>query len=37
MVFGSRIGKRIVDRMPEKVFVVLIETALVVVGLACRA
>ena len=33
MVFGSWIGKRIVDWLPEKVFVAIIEAVLVVAGL----
>ncbi len=33
MIFGSFIGKRIVDRMPERYFVWLIEVTLVVAGL----
>lgn len=33
MVFGSFLGKRIVDRLPEKVFVAIIEIVLVVAGL----
>lgn len=33
MVLGSYIGKRIVDRLPERVFVLLIEVTLVVAGL----
>jgi uncharacterized membrane protein YfcA len=32
MVFGSWLGKRIVDRLPEKVFVAIIEVVLVVAG-----
>ena len=32
MVFGSFLGKRIVDRLPEKVFVAIIEGVLVVAG-----
>jgi uncharacterized membrane protein YfcA len=34
MILGSLLGKRIVDRMPEKVFVVIIEAVLVIAGLA---
>jgi hypothetical protein len=34
MIAGSWIGKRIVDRMPERLFVAVIEAALVVAGLA---
>jgi len=33
MIVGSLIGKRIVDRLPERVFVVIIEVVLVVAGL----
>jgi uncharacterized membrane protein YfcA len=33
MIAGSWIGKRIVDRMPERVFVAVIEVVLVVAGL----
>jgi uncharacterized membrane protein YfcA len=33
MVAGSAVGKRIVDRLPERVFVALIEAVLVVAGL----
>lgn len=33
MVFGSWAGKRILDRIPERVFVILIEAVLVVAGL----
>lgn len=33
MVFGSWLGKRIVDRLPEKVFVAIIEGVLIVAGL----
>ena len=32
MVAGSLLGKRLVDRLPERVFVLIIETALTVVG-----
>jgi uncharacterized protein len=32
MVFGSWLGKRIVDRLPERVFVGIIETVLIVAG-----
>ncbi|HET6935421.1 MAG TPA: sulfite exporter TauE/SafE family protein [Candidatus Angelobacter sp.] len=32
MVFGSWLGKRIVDRLPEKVFVAIIEGVLIVAG-----
>jgi uncharacterized membrane protein YfcA len=34
MIAGSWIGKRIVDRLPERIFVALIEVVLVVTGLA---
>jgi uncharacterized membrane protein YfcA len=34
MIAGSWIGKRIVDRLPERIFVALIEVVLVVAGLA---
>ena len=34
MIAGSALGKRIVDRLPERAFVVLIEGVLVVAGLA---
>ena len=33
MILGSFVGKRIVDRMPERLFVVVIEAVLVVAGL----
>lgn len=33
MIIGSWLGKRIVDRLPERVFVVLIEVTIVVAGL----
>jgi uncharacterized membrane protein YfcA len=33
MIFGSFLGKRIVDRLPERVFVAIIEAVLVVAGL----
>jgi hypothetical protein len=33
MIAGSWIGKRIVDRMPERIFVAVIEVVLVVAGL----
>ena len=33
MIFGSFVGKRVVDRMPEKLFVLIIEATLVVAGL----
>ena len=33
MILGSFLGKRIVDRLPERVFVVIIETVLVIAGL----
>ena len=32
MVLGSMAGKRVVDRLPERFFVVVIETTLVVAG-----
>lgn len=32
MVFGSWVGKRIVDRLPERVFVAIVEAVLVVAG-----
>lgn len=32
MIFGSFLGKRIVDRLPEKVFIAIIEIVLVVAG-----
>ena len=32
MVFGSWLGKRIVDRLPEKVFIAIIEGVLIVAG-----
>ena len=34
MIAGSWLGKRIVDRLPERIFVALIEVVLVVTGLA---
>jgi hypothetical protein len=34
MLAGSWIGKRIVDRMSERIFIAVIEIVLVVVGLA---
>lgn len=34
MVLGSFLGKRLVDRMPEKAFVAIIEAVLIVAGLA---
>jgi uncharacterized membrane protein YfcA len=34
MIAGSLIGRRIVDRLPERVFVAIIEIVLVVAGLA---
>jgi uncharacterized membrane protein YfcA len=34
MIAGSWIGKRIVDRLPERVFVAVIEVVLVVTGIA---
>ena len=33
MIFGSFVGKRILDRLPEKIFVLLIEATLLVAGL----
>ena len=33
MILGSFLGKRIVDRLPERVFVAIIETVLVIAGL----
>jgi uncharacterized membrane protein YfcA len=33
MIAGSWVGKRIVDRIPEHVFVLIIETTMVVAGL----
>ena len=33
MIAGSFVGKRIVDRIPERVFVVIIEAVLVAAGL----
>lgn len=33
MILGSFLGKRIVDRLPERVFVVIIEAVLVIAGL----
>ena len=33
MILGSIVGKRIVDRLPEQIFVILIEVVLVVAGL----
>jgi uncharacterized membrane protein YfcA len=34
MIFGSWVGKRIVDRLPERVFVLIIEVVLITAGLA---
>jgi hypothetical protein len=34
MIAGSWIGKRIVDRLPERIFVAIIEVVLVVTGIA---
>ena len=34
MIAGSWLGKRIVDRLPERIFVALIEVVLFVTGLA---
>jgi uncharacterized protein len=33
MIFGSFLGKCIVDRLPERVFVAIIEAVLIVAGL----
>ena len=33
MILGSFVGKRIVDKLPEKIFVLLIEAVLIVAGL----
>jgi uncharacterized membrane protein YfcA len=33
MILGSWLGKRIVDRLPERVFVAIIEGVLIVAGL----
>ena len=33
MIFGSMIGKRILDRLPEKIFMLLIEGTLLIAGL----
>jgi uncharacterized membrane protein YfcA len=33
MIFGSYVGKRIVDRIPERIFVAIVEITLVVAGL----
>ncbi|HVB85831.1 MAG TPA: hypothetical protein VNK23_04090 [Candidatus Dormibacteraeota bacterium] len=33
MILGSFLGKRILDRLPEKVFVAIIEGVLIVAGL----
>jgi uncharacterized protein len=33
MIAGSYVGKRLVDRLPERVFPLLVEAALVVSGL----
>ena len=33
MIFGSLIGKKILDRLPEKIFVLLIEGTLLIAGL----
>lgn len=32
MILGSLLGKKIVDRLPEKVFVAMIEAVLVIAG-----
>jgi uncharacterized membrane protein YfcA len=34
MIAGSWIGKRIVDRLPEQIFVAVIEVVLIVTGVA---
>ena len=33
MVLGSFVGKRIVDRLPEKVFILIIDATLIVAGI----
>src|SRR6266511_2259978 len=33
MIFGSLIGKKILDRLPERIFIVLIEVTLLIAGL----
>jgi uncharacterized membrane protein YfcA len=33
MIFGSFVGKKILDRLPEKIFVLLIEATLIIAGL----
>jgi uncharacterized membrane protein YfcA len=33
MIFGSLIGKKILDRLPEKIFIFLIEATLIIAGL----
>jgi uncharacterized protein len=33
MIFGSLIGKKILDRLPEKIFIFLIEATLLIAGL----
>jgi uncharacterized membrane protein YfcA len=33
MIFGSLIGKKILDRLPERIFMVLIEVTLLIAGL----
>jgi uncharacterized membrane protein YfcA len=33
MVLGSFVGKRIVDRLPEKVFILIIDATLIIAGI----
>ena len=33
MIFGSFVGKRILDRLPERLFVLIIEATLIIAGL----
>jgi uncharacterized membrane protein YfcA len=33
MILGSYLGKKILDRLPERVFILLIETTLLVAGI----
>jgi len=33
MILGSYLGKKILDRLPERVFILLIETTLIVAGI----
>ena len=33
MIFGSLIGKKLLDRLPEKIFILLIEGTLLIAGL----